>query len=90
MEGSGLQVQIELEVGKGRGGVVGIGGRYRGEGGGKYICEGGRDKRVHTGGKERWEKCIGEMDTTNVNHTETINVHRVLSINSMYSRSDSQ
>ena len=32
-------------------------------------------------------KHVGDMDIEHVQHTERINVHRVSSINSMYSRS---
>ena len=60
---------------------------------------GGRRKGVNKGGGLQIgvdigggvKKCICEMNKSNVNqHTERIKVHRVLSINSMYSRSDSQ
>ena len=55
---------------------------------GRNTCR--RDKR-YIGGKVREvTKCVCNMDTSNVNHIDSISVHRVLSINSMYSRSDSQ
>ena len=41
-----------------------------------------RDKRYIGGKVRKVTKCVCNMDTSNINHTDRINVHRVLSINS--------
>ena len=55
-------------------------------GGGDVKGGRGRElKRVHIGGGGGRGECVGKVDESNVMHIERINVHRVLSINSMYS-----
>ena len=73
-------------------------GRGRGKGemqeegvGGKY---GGRrlDRRGRRGTYKRWGwgQCVGDSGIKHLQHTERITVHRVSSINSMYSKSYGQ